>query len=253
MKNKIHFACLFGVDYELDLMPYWIDHWLSHHLDYYKVFLHREAGNIDPAIVREFKYAGFDVTEVDGPHSNGLLRAAAISNYASNMESSDFLVAADADEFHMIDYRKVLDEYDVVTGFMVDRYGDRLEKCTDNPFVQYYHEEPFTQDILKNFTPPFLQNTQWPCTMRTKVLACRAGEESTYAGSHVMKLVSSNSRILDNQKVYHFAWRESAARKTAVKSYFSEENLFEIFAGKVPEENVRHFNELKRMDQMELV
>ena len=257
-RAEIHFACLFGVDYELDLMPYWIEHWVSHRLDRYKVFLHRESGVIDPAIIDTFKRAGFDVECLSGPHSNGLLRGCALSNYAANMDANDFLVTADADEYHLINYHDILStgvsqyapaKYDIVTGFMVDRYGDSLQACNKDPFDQYCYEEPFTKEILKNFTPPYLRNTAWPFTMRTKILACKAGMESTYAGSHTMKAVPSGARILTDRKVYHFAWRESASKKAAVKTYYSEDNLFELFAGKIPEKNIRHFKELKTSEK----
>jgi hypothetical protein len=63
-------------------------------------------------------------------------------------------------------------------------------------------------------------------------------------------MVSSNARILPDQKVIHFAWRESARKKVAVKSYFSEKNLDEIFGNEIPEELHEQFNELKKIREM---
>lgn len=250
MKTKIHFACLFGVDYELDLMPYWVEHWASHHLDSYKVFLHRETGVIDSSIVDFFRKAGFSVECVGGPHSNGLLRGAALGNHAANLPPEDFLVTADADEYHLLNYHDILPGYDVVTGFLVDRYGMEMTACVKDPFEQYDHEEPFTREVIKNFTPPFLRSTQWPYTMRTKILACRAGNDSTYMGSHCMKSISSDARILKDQKVYHFAWRKSAAEKAVVKSYYKKENVKEIFGLNVPEEYLKQFSDLQDIHEM---
>jgi len=229
MRPKIHFACLFGVDYELDIAPYWIRHWQSHQLDYYRIFLHREKSGIPSSTVKLFQDAGFYVSCVDGPHSNGILRRETVGRYAMNIDPEDFIVTADADEFHDLDYHDALQEYDIISGFLHDHYGASLEVCDRDPFEQYPHEEKFTGEPLKNFTPPFLRTTEWPLTRRGKILACRAGDKLLYMGSHVMGEVSSTAKILDNQKVHHFAWRESAARKTAVKSYYKKENLKEIF------------------------
>lgn len=259
MKNhKIHFACLFGVDYELDLAPWWINHWLSHNLDFYQIYLHREEGTVNPSVVAMFRDAGFHVTCVNGPHSNGILRRETLGRYALNMNPDSFLVTADADEFHQLAdpdgeplrYRDALQRYDIITGFMFDHYGDRLEACNRQPFAQYPFTEEFTGEHLKNFTPPFLRTTEWPLTRRTKVLACRAGEKLSYMGSHCMESVSMNSKILDNQKVHHFAWRESAARKVVVKPYYKSENLKEIFGLRVPEKHLKQFHELQELEEM---
>jgi hypothetical protein len=247
---KIHFACLFGVDYETDILPYWLKHYAAMKLDSYKVFLHREAGRISDTLIGTFRNAGFDVECITGvPHSNGLLRMTALENYAASLPKDDFLVTADADEFHMIDYWEALHKYDIVMGYLVDHYSSLgLEACRMDPFRQYPHEEPFTRELLKNFTPPFLRKTAWLVTHRTKVMAARAGEEVFYSGSHSMKVTPFDAVVLADQKVHHFAWREASRRKLAVKSYFTRENLDEIYCGDVPQENADQYDSLKKMD-----
>jgi len=247
-KPRIHFSCLFGVDYELDLMPYWVDHWKSHKLDVYHIYLHREKGVIDPAIVDFFHSAGFETECVDGPHTDGILRRETVGRYAKNIDPEDFLVTADADEFHLIDYHDVLSKYDIVTGYMCDRYAPALQACNRDPFEQYFLEEEFTCSPIKNFTPPYMRMTEWPYTRRQKILACRAGDTTTYKGSHVMDDIPWQAKILCNQKVHHFAWRESARRKIAVKSYYKKENLQEIFGLHVPEEYLKQHSDLIRTD-----
>lgn len=244
---------MFGVEYELDLMPYWTKHYLDMKLDSYRIFLHKESGSIDPSLVRKFESLGFFVQCLDGPHSNGILRNLAITDYASHLPKDDFLVTADADEFQIQDYRFLLGKYDFVTGYLVDRYAGSLEECHKNPFIQYQWQEPFTKEVLKNFSPPYLRNTDWPYTRRNKILAARVGYETSFMGSHCMKYVPSNAVELKDQMVYHFAWRAASRRKLAVKSYFKTENLSEMFGGEVPPDCIGQLSRLRELDTMEVL
>lgn len=236
---------MFGVEYDLDLFPFWARYYLDMKLDSYKVFLHKEDGKIGGDIKSEFKNAGFTIECIDGPQSNGILRKLLLGYYASQLPPDDFLVTADADEFQRNpsygnpetppDYRRLLVNYDIITGFLVDRYSIRLEACHNDPFEQYPEEEPFTRDTYKNFTPPFLRKTEWSQTRRNKILAAHCGDEVSYAGSHCLMSVPATARIAEDFRVMHFAWRDSAKAKLSVKTYFTPENLNEIYEGKVPE------------------
>ena len=242
---KIHFACLFGVDYDLDLLPAWARYYLDMNLDSYKIFLHREHESVGENIKNEFKNYGFSIECVKGPQGDGVLRKLIIGHYAGTLPPRDFLVTADADEFQSMpqsvsgaqfplppNYRELLKDKDIVSGYMVDRYADRLEACFGNPFLQYPHEEPFTREILKNFTPPWLRNTTWPLTRRTKILAARAGYDVGHDGAHCLLSVPSGAGIANDFMVYHFAWRESAKFKALVKSYYTKKNVDEMFERK---------------------
>lgn len=257
---KIHFASLFGVDYELDLLYPWLSYYKNMEFDSYKIFLHREQGEIGSDVLRQFKMLGVDVERLGGPQGNGMLRKIVLGQYAASLPADDFLVTADADEFQSCpvanghdhsggtdyvkgvadpispDYRKLFQKFDLVTGFMVDRYTLRLEAACGWPFAQYPFEEPFTKEYLKAFTPPYMRKTAWPHTRRTKILGGRCGYEIGYEGSHCALSLPSDVKITEDFRVYHFAWRESAKRKAVVKSYYNMENLEEIFGGVLPEE-----------------
>jgi hypothetical protein len=253
---KIRFACLFGVDFEADLLPWWGPYYENMRFDSYKIFLHREHGLVPSDIIYEIINLGFSYEIITGEnHANGVLRKLLMENYARSIDGADYLVTADADEFHSFqapylakpippDYRTLLNYSDIITGFMSDRYGEDLTPCVTDPFVQYPYEEPFTGEILNNFTPPFLRATAWPKTRRTKIMAARAGAAVAYHGSHVMTTVNAKDRILDNLEVVHFAWRESAKRKTALKSYFTKENVQEIYKGETPASVMTSFDNL---------
>ena len=260
--SKIHFACLFGVDYDLDIMPYWTKYYTDMKLDSYHVFLHREHKPVPSDVRREFIERGFSIETLDGPHGNGILRRLALGPYAASLPPDDLLVTADADEFQgasclaesivigktrggntpPVQYRELESRYDIISGYLCDRYADRLETCFMDPFDQYFHEEPFTREVLKNFTPPFLRKTEWAYTRRPKILAARAGYDVTYTGSHSLRNVPSAARMSEDHKVLHFAWRESAKAKLTVKTYFSSDNLNEIYGGEAPDDIIQKFN-----------
>jgi hypothetical protein len=267
---KIHFACVFGVDYETDLMPYWSDYYAAMKFDSCHVFLHREKGNVPESVKKHFEDRGFSYTCIDGPHGNGMVRRCALERYALSLPRDDFFVVADADEFQSgphssghptillggfpvivgttssspLDYRSLAERYDLVSGLLIDRYTNRLEACHDDPFRQYQFEEPWSGNVENNFTPPFLRHTNWRPTRRTKILMARAGYAVSYVGSHNMYLVPASARIRTDCKVYHFAWRESAKRKLALKSYFSHDNLREIFNGEVAADSQRNYDRI---------
>jgi hypothetical protein len=253
MSGKIHFAALFGVDYDMDIMPYWSKHYLDMKLDSYHVFLHREHKPVPPDVIREFIDRGFSIETLSGPHGNGILRRLALGPYATSLPPGDLLVTADADEFQCPDYREIEKKFDIVSGYLCDRYSDRLEACYSDPFRQYPGEEPFTKEMTKNFTPPFLKLRDWAYTRRPKILAARAGYDVTYTGSHSMRSVPADARISDDHKVPHFAWRESTKAKMAVKTYFSQDNIRDIYKGKVPDRIMETFSQIRNYEHPETV
>ena len=257
---NIHFAAFFGVEFDLDIMPFWIEHYKKAGFDSYHIFLHKESGEIGSEIKTRFKHEGFSIETVDGPYSHGILQKLHFNLYADKLPPDDFLVIADADEFQsepgagplqagtdlfigppapsLIPYRELLKHVDIVTGFMVDRYTHRLETCYMNPFRQYPYEQYPADKILDNFTPPEFRKTEWPHTRRTKVLAARAGYEVAYEGSHCLMQVPEKALFAEDYRVYHFAWRESAKKKVAIKAYYTQENCKEIFDGEISKDEL---------------
>jgi len=75
----IHFAVLYGVDYELDLFPWWIEHYRNMRFDSYKVFLHREEGNIPDYVIDLFRKEGYETLHC----STGREAVAALSQQES--------------------------------------------------------------------------------------------------------------------------------------------------------------------------
>ena len=257
---NIHFTAFFGVEFDLDIMPFWVEHYKKALFDSYHVFLHKESGEIGSNIKNLFRHHGFSFETVDGPYGHGILQKLIFGQYADRLPRDDFLVIADADEFQsspgnpplkagddlyigppaaeQVPYRELLRHVDIVSGFMVDRFTHRLETCYIDPFRQYPYEEFPANEILNNFTPPGFRRAEWPYTRRTKILAARAGYEVAREGNHCMMQVPKDAQIAEGYKVYHFAWRESAKRKLVKKAYYSQENCMEIFDGDIAKEEL---------------
>ena len=244
---KIHFASFYGVAYDLDLFKPWALYYQSMHFDSYKVFLHDENNPVSDSIRNRFLGADFKAEVVSGKYSDGRLQDLVLGRYAQSLQPSDLLVIADADEFHNMpglvtfndyekgsdkflvpNFRELAESYDMLTGFLTDRYSMKLEPCTFDPLIEYPFEEPFTGEYIKDFTPPWLRRTKWPKIRRTKILMAPCGYLRDYSGSHYLEETPGDARIMENFKVLHFAWRESARVKTALKSYYRKENADEV-------------------------
>lgn len=225
---KHHFVSVIGVEYDLDLAPFWIKYYKERAFDTYTVFLHREKGQIPQIVQDMYLKEGFTVRCINGPYNGGIAGAFHMEIFIRALPPEDFVTVADADEFQAdengapIEYKKLCGEYDVLHGLFEERYGDRLDKCDKDPFVQYPHREPFTGHYFKKFCPPYLDHIDWPCVYRCKIIASRASEAYRFYGMHSLSNVSSNSKILFGLKVVHFAWREGAAQKAMKKSWYKK-------------------------------
>lgn len=225
---KHHFLSTIGVDYDLDLAPYWIAHYKACDFDTYTVFLHREDGTIPQSAVDLYRNAGFTVHCIGGAFTGGMCGAFNMENFIRNLPKNDFVTVADADEFQttrdgsLIPYKVLCSMYDVLHGLFEERYSDNLSVCVKNPFEQYNRIEPHTGDFFKHFCPPYLDHIKWPPVYRCKIIAARASETYRFYGMHTLVDLNSKSKILFGLKVVHFAWREGAAKKTAKKSWYKK-------------------------------
>lgn len=223
-----HFVSVIGVDYDLDLAPYWIKHYVEREFDTYTVFLHREQGDVPEHAVNMYKAAGFIVHCIGGAYTGGIVGAFHLETFIRNLPKEDFVTVADADEFQCmadgspIPYKALCGEYDIMHGLFEERYSGSLSVCVKNPYEQYNHVEPYTGMFFRSFCPPYLDHIEWPCVYRCKIVAARAGEPYRFHGMHAIATIKPDARILYGLKVVHFAWREGAARKLSKKSWYKK-------------------------------
>jgi hypothetical protein len=235
-KDKIHFASLFCVDFDLDLLPYWVEHYLSFRFDDYNVWLNTQR-NATGKLACAFKYLsdrGFNVTIENGQFVNGSLRAKVMEEYVSTLPKNDYLVTADSDEFQNMngDYCDLIREYDVVNGILVDRYDDTLhdaEKKSDGSdlFQQFPHEGCVEQEIIFKYLDG--DASKWSVVRRSKIMAARAGIPVSFGGSHFAFTHRENIRYTpEHYSVYHFTWRDSLLGRMAGKHYYKAAHLWYV-------------------------
>jgi hypothetical protein len=151
------------------------------------------------------------------------------------------------DDNSPIDYRYQCRAYDILHGLHEDRFSNGLLPCRNDPFLEYTQIEEYTGEHIKQLKTPFIDVEHAPVLIRTKILAAPAGASVEYKGSHCLKEVHVNQKILFGLKVIHFAWREGAVRKLALKSYFSIDNMKQVFNNKIPDDLVDTYNTVSRI------
>jgi hypothetical protein len=233
-----------GVDFELDLLPFWLKHYDRYNFDSYTVWLHsggnngekiREAKELFEKYCWTVRYA-----PRDRPFLNGQLRDTVLKRYAGELPTGDTLVTADSDEFHKIHYRyyrELLEEYEVLAGSLVDCYGDTLTEAS--PCEPLYSQYPIRGDLheimakrAENGILPEKLCYPWPKTRKSKILAARCYIPVSFTGSHHVEMfkygdgVPSNVSSLRGIKVHHYSWRASFFERSRGKSYLDARHLW---------------------------
>jgi hypothetical protein len=229
---RIHFVSFFGVDYDMDLLPWWSQWYLDRKLSSYTVFLHRFPKAVASDTKEWFRKLGFDVNIAPcEPFNDANLKRKTIGDFVATLPRDDYVIAPDDDEFQCmpgsntpIDYSRECSRNDILMGCMIDRYAESrlLPECIENPFVQYSLEEPGFGKFVGNFAPPQFQHLRWPLERRQKLIAANACRKVDFNGSHV-GTVSPDDRIAFNYRIVHFRWRKSMGEKMLSKAYYDRE------------------------------
>lgn len=232
---KIHFASIFGVDLDSDIMVHWCHHYLRMGYDTYTVFLHtldRSSGAYE-FCRKGFEAAGFTVLDAaDEPYSCKL-PVTLFGGLADSLNPLDYLVIADSDEFHDPGpwgnvyqpdklWRSLILSCDILYGTLVDRWGDGLFEA--NPRVpldaQYQHCGDLFS-ILRDRSDA-ADKSRWWATSPTKILAARAGMPVAYEGSHGLYEPVDESEEKRGCIVNHFSWRHTITERLKTKFYYHE-------------------------------
>jgi len=238
----VHFAALYGVDYDMDLIHHWIDHYRAFHFDHYKVWVHSGRGdqgtdvarNVSTEALEIFREAGFNPSIVHGEFRDGSLRHGLMTSHASFLPAKDHLVTADSDEFHDMppDYKEMIVDHDIIHGYMIDRYDDTLHDAIEGlPLMAQY---PIEGLVIRKVCDMFGVQARCDNHFANKIMACRCGIPVNFIGSHC--LVDSLRHgtfdpgldVLRDQRVLHFTWRSTILDRMAGKSYFKAELLWYV-------------------------
>ncbi len=226
---KIHFASLFGVDLDYDIMVHWCNHYLSFEYDSYTVFLH----SLDTSSPRyQFVYhafcsAGFTVLKAPEEPYTTQMRNDILDTFAKSLDPLDYLTVADSDEFHtsgawVANLYDLIHSCDVLYGTLSDRWADLLNEADLS--ISLDEQYPYQGDVFKivfdKSKDP--EKGRWRVPNRNKILAARAGLPIAHAGSHTLYRQDTNIKQRRGCIVHHYKWRHTALDRLKTKWYYHE-------------------------------
>jgi len=226
---EIHFAALFGIDYDSDLVSHWIEYYREFEYDSYTVWLHTFQ-NINEVtrwrIQQRFLDAGFGVSWASGQFNNGELRARVMRHHASLLPTQDYLVTADSDEFHEVkcapkEFKALIRQYDAVEGYLVDCWGETLVDAKPGVALkdQYPHEGVFREAAAIQCADATIN--------RRKIIACKNTFEVNFIGSHMIQR-GGVAHVPSRLRVLHYTYRSSILDRMGGKDYFHAKDLWDV-------------------------
>lgn len=219
---SVVFTSFFCPKLDVDLLPFWVKHYIEYFFDRYAVIMHRVDGDDEQAEQAKMILhdAGFETGEVYGMYNNGELQEHYLKRFRDTLDKDDRQVIADSDEFHQMpfSYRELAKEYDIIDGSMVECWGDTLHDIMPGVplHVQYPHSGDIFGAILPNavggwkFDPP-----------KTKILSSKVSMPVALNGSHGMypKPAHGTYTRFPDRLVHHYTCRPGYISRLAGKSY----------------------------------
>lgn len=249
----VYFASLFCVDFDLDLLPHWIKHYIRYDFDDYHIWLHSPENSIHRLrrAREDLSRAGFMVHNVNGDFLDGSLRIKTVGQFDKILDPKrDKLVTADSDEFQKmpLNYKTIAQEFDYIHGFLIDRYDDTLHSAAQgiDIDVQYLHEGQVIEEVIKDV--PQGHKSGWVHVKNDKILCAPAGSGVAFGGSHCFydgprDLVKWPASV----PVLHYTWRDSIIQRMCGKRYFTAPqiwyvaNFFNALDSKPLQQKIRDF------------
>jgi len=218
-----HFASLMCVDWDHDLLPYWIEHYSRYQFDTHQILLHSPT-----ASERNFQYcesmlsdAGWRYSRVFGGFNNGELRKTTIDSHRADLHDEDVLVTVDSDEFIDIgtfELRDVFNTWDVIGGHLIDRYDKTLHDASPGPLLnQYSLSEPVEERVVDLYPE---SEGLVARVRRPKVIGAKVWIPVNHIGSHFVEECDRGFRECpEDFPIYHYSWRETAVERIVSKAY----------------------------------
>lgn len=219
----IAFTSLVSPEHDHDLIPYWVAHYARYKFDRYKIFLHDTGTDHIFDALKIMESAGFETVLVSGDFDNGALQKYHLSAFKATLDPDDTLVVADSDEFQDMgdNYRDLIEQYEVIQGKLVDRWGNRaINALPVNHGILLQQQYPNEGCIAAGVCEKIQFNvamTQF--RMYQKVLAHRVRFNISLDGAHAVIDLPFTSKVLHEIKVFHYTWREGLIRRFADRSH----------------------------------
>jgi hypothetical protein len=221
---KIHFASLFSVDLDADIVTHWCSHYLAADYDTYTVFLHtmdRKMGAYKFCRKR-FETAGFTVLDAPNEPYTIQMQTTIFDNFSESFNPLDYLVIADSDELQSPDVsRELVLSCDILYGTLIDRWGDSLKAASPTPSLakQYPYSGNLFSILQEASDAP--DKMRWRKPNPNKILAARAGMPVAYQGSHCLYHQVDEATEKHGCIVEHYSWRHNVSARLKTKFYYS--------------------------------
>lgn len=223
-KPKIHFVALVSVDYDIDLLPFFIPHYDALDLDNYCLFLH-EGKKTDDNLWAEkaAKTAGWKSRFIprEASFNNGELKRVLLNKFRKAAKPADYVLCADGDEFQLWEdapQEAVADNMDMVLGRRVDRFNDTLVPIeVDLPLEASYPLEH--ADLSRIIFPKHAPK-------RDKIVMAKAGLEVDYRKcDRLVGKAPPNLRVTGEVPIQHFKWRDGIFNRLQSRMDYTPEEI----------------------------
>lgn len=222
-KPRIHFVCLVSVDYDLDMLPYFLPHYSGLEMDNYCIFLH-EGKNTDSNLwaeksARELGWKARFVPR-EASYGNGELKRQLLNKFQRACNPNDYIVSADGDEIQL--WKDMPHDYasqnvDMVLGRRVDRFNERLIPIDHT--LELEANFPMEHDNLSKVLFPKRPRS------RDKIIMARASIPVDYRKSIGLTSPLSNLKVTGEIPILHYKWRDNIFNRIRERSDYTPQEV----------------------------
>lgn len=226
-RPKIHFVSLVSVDFDVDILPYFIPHYSGLGFDNYCLFLH-EGKKTDDNLWAEkaAKEAGWKCRFVprEASFGNGELRRALLHKFQKACKPDDYIVCADGDEIQAwnLDPHDIADDnFDMVLGRRFDRLNEKLVSIDHT--LELDENFPLEHDNLSKVLFPKRPRP------RDKIVMAKASVPVDYRKcASLTSKAPGNLRVTGEFPIYHYKWRDGLLKRLRERSDYLPEEITAI-------------------------
>lgn len=200
------------VSSDLELFPFFIDHYKKMGVDYFHIILHlpEDMSHLIDEKLLVFQEQGITPEKIYTGNWSGA-KSTSLINEVKNKYNDDWFIIADSDEFQVYpnDIKEIINSknVDYISGCFLDRFAED----GDLPLINYDKSIWEQYPICSFFAFPIAYS--WPY----KITACKGYIPLSEGNHHVL---ITEEHLMENEiicQVHHFKWTGSFISKTLKK------------------------------------
>jgi len=207
---KYHLFSLLSPFLEIDIIPFWIEHYMKLNLDSYNVILHIGENDTNTIVQKArnlFKRYEWNVCLTwPDVYDYKTIRYTAMKPLIDQLEPNDMVIYCDGDEFQEWPNNSpqdFLQGVDGARGYLMDRFNSTLRKCSTK-YKTIDEQYPFEcKDLELEIDGGFI------IKRFDKVCACKASFPISLSGLHDLEVEHPQCLLRGDLKIHHFKWREN--------------------------------------------